>query len=148
MDGLTPARAAIVPMPMPWQRRLYRGIDHAQVIAAGVAAPLRCPVIRPLARANGPPQVSKPPFDRKRTGGRGLRLRRRIGGWDLAGLEILLVDDVRTTGASIRAAVRILRRLRPKQIVVAVLAVSDAAARRQRGHLPSHHVEAPEARVL
>jgi predicted amidophosphoribosyltransferase len=35
------ARAAIVPMPMPWQRRLYRGIDHALLLAQWRASWMR-----------------------------------------------------------------------------------------------------------
>jgi predicted amidophosphoribosyltransferase len=127
-----PARAVIVPMPMPWQRRLYRGIDHARIIAAAVAARLNAPLAPALRKANGPPQVSRPSSLRARSGARGLSIRRRLGGWNLVGLDLVLVDDVRTTGASIRSAVHLLRRLRPRRLVAAVLAVSDAAARRDR----------------
>lgn len=124
--------AVVVPMPMPWQRRVYRGIDHARVIAEGVGRSLRAPVAGILTRSNGRPQVSLPPGERARGGARGLRLRRRWGGWDLEGLHLVLVDDVRTTGASLRAAARLLQTLRPERLVAAVLAVSDAAARRDR----------------
>ena len=125
-------RAVVVPMPMPWQRRVYRGIDHARVIACGVGRTLRAPVGRILARSNGRPQVSLPPGERARSGSRGLRVRRRWGGWDLQDLQLVLVDDVRTTGASLRAAARLLQTLRPERLVAAVVAVSDAAARRDR----------------
>jgi predicted amidophosphoribosyltransferase len=132
-SGLTdPPRTVIVPMPMPWQRRLYRGIDHARIIAAAVAGRLKAPLAPVLRKANGPPQVSQPSSLRARSGARGLGLRRRLGGWDLAGLDLVIVDDVRTTGASIRSAAHLLRRLRPRRVVAGVLAVSDAAARRDR----------------
>lgn len=129
---IDPSRAIIVPMPMPWQRRLYRGIDHARVIAAAVAGRLKVPLASVLRKANGPPQVSQPSSLRARSGARGLSIRRRLGGWDLAGLDLVIVDDVRTTGASIRSAAHLLRRLRPRRVVAGVLAVSDAAARRDR----------------
>jgi predicted amidophosphoribosyltransferase len=125
-------RTVVVPMPMPWQRRVYRGIDHARVIACGVGKTLRTPVALILARSNGRPQVSLPPSERARSGPRGLRVRRRWRGWDLRGLQVVLVDDVRTTGASLRAAARLLQTLRPERLVAAVVAVSDAAARRDR----------------
>jgi predicted amidophosphoribosyltransferase len=41
--ALDPDLTVAVPMPMPWQRRLYRGIDHARLIGAGVAAELDGP---------------------------------------------------------------------------------------------------------
>jgi predicted amidophosphoribosyltransferase len=125
-------RVLVVPMPMPWQRRMYRGIDHAGAIAAGVARELRSPRCGLLVRANGPPQVSLSRSERARAGSRGLRLRRRLGGWPLDGLHVLLVDDVRTTGASLKAAARLLRPLKPERVVGAVLAVSDDRARRDR----------------
>ncbi|MCI0365463.1 MAG: hypothetical protein L0219_16495 [Phycisphaerales bacterium] len=126
-------RTIVVPMPMPWQRRLYRGIDHTGVIATAVARELGRPVRRVLARVNGQPQVKRSPSERRRFGGDGLRIRRRlIGQWDLSECHVLLVDDVRTTGASLRSATRLLRTLKPERIVCAVLAVSDSKARRQR----------------
>ncbi|MEE9130213.1 MAG: phosphoribosyltransferase family protein [Phycisphaerales bacterium] len=126
------SRCVVVPMPMPWQRRIYRGIDHALAIAGATAAELRAPLLRVLATANGSPQVGLSPTDRRRRGGRGIRLRRRPGGWDLRDLQIVLVDDVRTTGASMQRAARRLRRSRPASVIAAVLAVSDERARRER----------------
>ena len=126
------SRCVVVPMPMPWQRRVYRGIDHALAIAGATAAELRAPLLRVLAAANGTPQVGLSPTDRLRRGGRSIRLRRRPGGWDLRDLQIVLVDDVRTTGASMQRAARVLRRSRPAGIIAAVLAVSDDRARRDR----------------
>ncbi len=127
------SRCIVVPMPMPWQRRVYRGIDHALAIAGATAAELRAPLLRVLAAANGTPQVALSSTDRLRRGGRGIRLRRRPGGWNLRDLQIVLVDDVRTTGASMQRAARVLlRRSRPTGVIAAVLAVSDERARRDR----------------
>ncbi|MCH8316083.1 MAG: ComF family protein [Planctomycetes bacterium] len=126
------SRCVVVPMPMPWQRRIYRGIDHALAIAGATAVELRAPLLRVLAAANGTPQVGLSQTDRLRRGGRSIRLRRRPGGWDLRDLQIVLVDDVRTTGASMQRAARVLRRARPAGVIAAVLAVSDDRARRDR----------------
>jgi ComF family protein len=124
-----PNRAIVVPMPMPWQRRLYRGIDHARVIAAATARELRAPLASVLSRSHHTPQVARAPSERKRSGGRGLRVRFQLGGWRLQGAQVLLIDDVRTTGATLKAAVRLLRPLKPQRVVCAVLGVSDSQAR-------------------
>jgi predicted amidophosphoribosyltransferase len=128
LGGLDPDLTVVVPMPMPWQRRLYRGIDHAGLIAAAVAAELNVGLLAALAKANGRPQVSLPAGQRAR-GSAGLRLRRRAGRVRLDGVQVILVDDVRTTGASLRAAGRLLRRLGPQRVQAAVLAVTDDRSR-------------------
>ncbi len=122
----------VVPTPMPWQRRLYRGIDHAGLIASGVAARLRAPVVEVLAKANGPPQMALP-ARKRRQGASNLRIRSRRPGW-LEGMEVVIVDDVRTTGASLGAAARLVRRLGPARVVGAVVAVAEDPARRARAH--------------
>jgi predicted amidophosphoribosyltransferase len=128
-------------MPMPWQRRFYRGINHAYEIARGVAIELHAPVVRLLRKRMQAPQVSLSPSERRRAGRRGLSVRRRFSlavspdsilGWDLHDLQLILVDDVRTTGATLMGASRMLSRLKPAKIVCGVLAVSDSSARRKR----------------
>lgn len=124
----------VAPMPMPWQRRLYRGIDHAQVIASSAARRIDAPLVRLLAKRHGPPQVTLSPTDRIKLGGRNLRVCRRLGGWRLAGEHVIIIDDVRTTGTTMRRAVRLLRALGspPAGITAAFLAVADPASRRVR----------------
>ena len=122
----------VVPMPMPWQRRICRGIDHALVIAGAVASQLRMPLFRVLAKNNGIPQVAKPSSERIRTGGKGFKLTRRLGGWNLTGVQVILIDDVRTTGASIRGASKILKKAGSTNVIASVIAVSDEFARRER----------------
>lgn len=152
-----PRRAIVVPMPMPWQRRMFRGVNHSRVIAKAVARQLRAPLVNILARGNYTPQVALPPSVRKRSGSHGLRVRNRWL-WDnwihlvkearrngssrrrVTGLEsvhVVLVDDVRTTGATLKAGARLLRTLKPDKIVCAVVAVSDSRARRERKQQPS-----------
>lgn len=133
-------RAVVVPMPMPWQRRIYRGIDHTKVMATGAAAELGAPVLSILAKANRPPQVTLPPSERRRSGGRGLSIRRRLGGWPLNDLHVLLVDDVRTTAATLKGAAKLLTSLNPERIICGVLAVSDSKARRDRSQQTKRQV--------
>ena len=44
LQPLEVSRCVIVPMPMPWQRRIYRGIDHTLAIAAAAADQLHVPL--------------------------------------------------------------------------------------------------------
>jgi predicted amidophosphoribosyltransferase len=131
-----PSSTLIIPMPMPWPRRMYRGIDHARIIAQGFARECGIPMLSLLAKKNGPPQVSMPVSQRRRSGSRGLNLRSigdyRPGVRWAKGADLVLVDDVCTTGASLRAATRLLRTLKPRCVIAAVLAVTDDSARRPR----------------
>ena len=130
-------QSLIVPMPMPWQRRWYRGIDHAYSIANGVARATGASLERLLASKNGRPQVSLSASDRMHSPKQRIglsRLGRRV---DLSGAEVILVDDVRTTGASLAAAAKLLRSGGAERVRVAVLAVSDGNARRARAQVQS-----------
>lgn len=101
----TPGRAVIVPMPTTIRRRLSRGIDHAGIIARGVSEEVGPPIARLLARSHRPSQRAVP-FDRRPSNVAGsLRLRR---GAAVPAGTILLVDDVMTSGATMRAAARAL----------------------------------------
>jgi len=141
LNCVEPDRAVVVPMPMPWPRKFYRGIDHAREIAQGVAAELHAPIADMMRKRMQMPQVKLSPSERRRAGRRGLSIRRRftlassshsILGWDLHDLHVIVIDDVRTTGATLLGATRVLQRLKPAKIVCGVLAVSDSTARRKR----------------
>ncbi len=125
-------RAVVIPIPMPWTRRVFRGIDHTAVIARAVAKVLDAPLAKVLARRPGLPQTQLPRADRRRNAHRGMGQRFRPGGWPLEDLDLILIDDVRTTGSTLRAAARRLRPLRPRMILGAVIAVADEPARRGR----------------
>jgi ComF family protein len=124
------SRTLVVPVPMPWQRRIYRGLDHARMIAEAVARQIERPIIPVLAKRHGEPQANRTRSERTRSRKDWIRARRRIGGWNLRGLDVILVDDVRTTGTTLRTCVRVLRGLGAASATVAVLAVADSPARR------------------
>lgn len=123
-------RAIVVPIPMPWQRRLYRGIDHAAMIADGVARTMKLEMYQVLAKLNGPVQTALPATQRRHRRRDWMRIRRRWGGWPLRDYDIVLVDDVTTTGTTMRAAGRLLRGLGARRIIAAVIAITDEKSRR------------------
>jgi ComF family protein len=101
---LAPARTevdVVLPVPLHWRRRRARGYDQAALLAAGLARGLGLPLrTRWLRRVRDTrSQVGLSEVEREK---------------NLAGafracaapkpLRVLLIDDVRTTGATLRAA--------------------------------------------
>lgn len=139
-EGLRPAgRAgepvAVVPIPSSFRRRLVRGIDHAATIARGVAEELDAPVVEALRARTRPSQRSVVPSQRKRNAARAFRPRRGVV---LTGWTVVLVDDVRTSGATLRAAARALRPLgaSSRAVWVATVAVTPREGDHPAGAAP------------
>lgn len=124
-DGI--GRAIVTAVPMPPARRWHRGIDHAAVIAAGVAAGLDRPLVRLLARGAEPSQAGRSRTARRRGGGRSMH-RARGAALPAAGTPVILVDDVRTTGTTARRARARLRRLGLRPVLAAFVCVAAARA--------------------
>jgi ComF family protein len=111
--GWLGADIAIVPVPAHPGRRMRRGYDHADALARALAAragPARCE--RLLIRTGG-----------RSSRQRGLGRARRLEGAALsisatgpAPPHCLLVDDVRTTGATLEACARALREAGARRI--------------------------------
>ncbi len=97
---------AVVPVPLHWRRRRARGYDQAALLARPLASSLGVPaLLRCLRRVrNTPSQVDLPHAERQRN---------IAGAFATSALHgvgrVLLVDDVRTTGATLGAASEALR---------------------------------------
>ena len=116
-------RPIVVPMPVAGPRRAGRGIDHAEVIAAGVARACHGRLRRRvLTHTGGGSQALRDRRERLRMASGTIRTGREQLP---AGCLVVLVDDVRTTGATLDAAVGRLREAGAGRIVVAVLAARD-----------------------
>lgn len=95
---------AIVPVPLHVRRRLVRGYDHTLLLARAARRHLRAgPPVRArwLLRTRAtPPQASRPAAERPGNVEGAFAVRRPDA---VAGRRILLLDDVTTTGATLRA---------------------------------------------
>lgn len=97
----------VVPVPLAFSRERQRGYNQGRLLAAEIARHLDRPLDgNVLIRVRDtPPQTSLPRARRLHNVRGAFRALRK-----LSGTRILLVDDVTTTGATIEAAARALRR--------------------------------------
>ncbi len=85
--------------PTTLDHRRRRGFDHGEVLARAVARRLRRPATSLLRRQPGPPQTGRAAH-RRRDAPPGFVPTRPLP----AGTRVLVVDDIVTTGATLRAA--------------------------------------------
>lgn len=98
----------LVPVPMSWRRRMFRGMDHTLAICRGIRSGLRGDVriAHLLKRRHGPSQLQVLPSERSGNVGR-MILARKFGFRSVRdGAVVVVVDDVMTTGATMRASCR------------------------------------------
>ncbi|HWH30222.1 MAG TPA: phosphoribosyltransferase family protein [Mycobacteriales bacterium] len=120
-----PAGTVVVPVPSSARVVRARGHDHARRLAAVAAAGVRLPT-RPLLRQVRPVADSAGLSAADRAANlRGALAARR----PLPGVRVVVVDDVVTTGATLREAVRALRAAQAEVAGVAVVAVTPRRGR-------------------
>jgi predicted amidophosphoribosyltransferase len=123
---------------MHWRRRLGRGYDHARVLAREVGGRLDVPVGAELVRVrHTAPQVNLPATRRIEN----VRGAFAVGdARAVAAADVLLVDDVTTTGATANEAARTLLAAGAARVVLAVVAKAEPPTA-YAPHLPSAPLE-------
>ncbi len=125
---------AVVSVPTHWRRRLSRRLHAAETLAAAVATRLELPVVNALRRVrSGPHQVGLS-YTKRAENVRGAFASTRDV--TLHAPTILLVDDVRTSGATLTECARILRKAGAKRVYAAVVARAGFEQKRDVKHLP------------
>jgi ComF family protein len=115
---------AICAVPLPYWRSVSRGFNQAREIARPLAAQLGLPLLETLVRDGGGPT--------QRGLGRAARLRNPSGRFrglpSVAGKRLLLIDDVLTTGTTLREAARVLRAAGAETVVAWSASAVDRGA--------------------
>jgi ComF family protein len=113
----------IVPVPLHWRRKLWRGFNQSELLARPLESRLRVPVVLAIRKCrHTETQASSTPAERRSN---------LTGAFVLAGPNIvegkrvLLVDDVLTTGATVTICSALLRRGGAKSVTVLTLARVD-----------------------
>lgn len=114
----------VVPVPMHWRRRLWRGMNSPAIVAEQIAAALSLPCAAHILRRSRAtrPQAELPPT-RRRQNVRGAF--KAPAHQDLSGARVLLVDDIMTTGATCNEGTRALLARGAAYVAVAILARAE-----------------------
>jgi predicted amidophosphoribosyltransferase len=112
-----PGEVAVVPVPPQRRRRRARGFDPAGLIAAELARRLALPCATVLARSDVAGRQARAGREERRA-----RDRLVVAARAAAPSEVLLVDDVHTTGATLEACAAALRAAGARRVVAVTYA--------------------------
>lgn len=118
LDG---AYDIVVPVPLHRRRLVRRGFNQAALLAAAVSTRLECPLeiatlVRVIATS---PQTAQDLDSRRRNVHNAFAVRYPER---MAGLQVLLIDDVMTTGATVNECARVLRAAGARNVDVLTVA--------------------------
>jgi ComF family protein len=109
---------ALVPVPLFGLLQLERGYNQSEILAQGIAQALNAPVLEALGRTRSTKRQAKlEKSDRIENIRDAFSVR-----LDVTGLELILVDDVHTTGSTLNEASLELIRAGAKRVRIAVIA--------------------------
>jgi ComF family protein len=111
----------VTAVPLHWRRRWQRGFNQSELLGKTIARLRGIPSVNVLRRgAATRAQAGLSNAQRRENVAGAFRARRRV-----AGLRILLIDDVMTTGATAGACARALKKAGAKSVSLLALARVD-----------------------
>jgi len=116
---------AVVPVPTHWTRRIRRPFHPAETIASRVAAEAGLPLVHVLRRTRGGPHQIGLSYTARLNNVRGAFAVRSNLVLDKS--RLLVVDDVRTTGATLEECAKVLHRNGAAGVHAAVLVTVSGA---------------------
>jgi ComF family protein len=124
----------IVPVPLHWRRRLWRGFNQCELLARPLESRLRVPLVLAIRKTHhtATQATSTPAQRRSNLTGAFVLARKDI----VEGKRVLLVDDVLTTGATVAMCSSLLRRGGAKSVTVLTLARVDRRPSEGRAAIP------------
>ncbi len=111
-----------VPVPLHWTRRLFRGYNQSHVLAGKIShstATISTDLVRIRRTRAQPAMVSPAARARNVAGAFGVRYRH-----EFAGRKICLIDDIKTTGATLNECAKMLKQAGASKVFALVLAVA------------------------
>lgn len=110
----------VVPIPLHWTRYAWRGYNQAKEMAQVIAYKSGKPLLDVLRRAKRTPYLTYYAADERRCAMADVFSLKT--GTDVRGKHLLLIDDVMTSGATLKEAARELWKAKPASITAAVVA--------------------------
>ena len=120
---------ALIPVPLHWRRRIGRGYNQSELLALELARHTTARVINALERTRHTHKQTTQGSATQRLRNVKDAFRLRPGTLAASVQRVVLVDDVYTTGATLRAAARAIRRGSTARIDAIVLAIADPQRR-------------------
>lgn len=111
---------AVIPIPLHWWRRLYRGYNQSQILAEQLSGILGIPCYPRALRRLRPTvsQTTLSPSERRLNVVNAFRAR---GSYPIRDKRLFLVDDVLTTGSTASEAAKALKQAGAREVHVLVL---------------------------
>jgi ComF family protein len=112
----------IVPVPLHWSRRLARGYNQSNLLARKLKHPKAriCTDLVRVRRTKTQPAMASPAARARNVAG-AFAVRH---GHDFTGRRICLVDDIKTTGATLNECAKVLKRAGAVRVFALVVAVA------------------------
>lgn len=112
----------LIPVPLHWTRYAWRGYNQSELIAKRLSQTLHIPVLNPIKRCRRTMfQSSLDMIQRQKNVEQAFKLNSKFTKSNsIKGKNIVIIDDLFTTGATVKSVAKVLAELQPASISVVV----------------------------